>query len=240
MHRDNFFISVVIPAYNEAGRITDTLESVIAYFAGKSYLWQLVVVNDGSQDETSAVVEKFSRRCPLMLLDNRENKGKGAAVRQGMLAAEGDIALFMDADNATKISELDKAMPFFVQEYDVVIGSRRLPESRIARKQPFMREFGGRFFGFVVRILFGLPYLDTQAGFKVFSRRARETIFREIRTSGWAFDVEALVRARDHGFRIAQIPIAWHDQRDSKVKPLGILRAFWDLFRLKILLFRGK
>ena len=235
MAKDSVFLSVVIPAYNEERRIVTTVESVASYCARQGHLWEIIVVNDGSRDKTAMLVRQLSRRMPIAFIDNGENKGKGAAVNQGMRIAKGEIALFMDADGATKIQEADKMLPLFARGADVVIGSRRMPGARIVKKQPWVREIGGMMFGWTVHVLFGLPFTDTQAGFKAFSKEARELIFNAQQTFAWAFDVELLVLARRFGLRMAEVPIVWEDQRESRVKPLGMLKAFWDLARLKLL-----
>ena len=235
MAKDSVFLSVVIPAYNEERRIVSTVESVVSYCGRLGRTWEIVVVNDGSSDKTARLVRQLARRIPVVFVDNHENKGKGAVVNQGMRIARGDVALFMDADSATRIQEFDKMLPLFAQGFDVVIGSRRLSGSRIVKKQPLVRELGGKLFGWTVHALFGLPFTDTQAGFKAFSREARELVFSAQRTFAWAFDVELLVLARRFGLRMAQVPIRWEDQAESRVKPLGMAKAFFDLVRLKVL-----
>ena len=235
MAKDNVFLSIVIPAYNEERRIVSTIESVAAHCARLGRPWELIVVNDGSRDKTAMLVRQLARKTPIVFVDNRENRGKGAAVNQGMRIARGEIALFMDADGATKIQEADKMLPLFEQGMDVVIGSRRMPGARIVKKQPWVREIGGMVFGLTVYALFGLPFTDTQAGFKAFSKEARELIFNAQQTFAWAFDVELLVLARRFGLRMTEVPIVWEDQRESRVKPLGMFKAFLDLARLKLL-----
>lgn len=228
-------MSVVIPAYNEERGIIATIESVASWCALSGHSWEIIVINDGSRDKTAMLVKQVAARLPLVFVNNEENKGKGYAVNQGMRIAQGNVALFMDADNATKIQEFAKILPLFAQGFDVVIGSRRMQGARIMKKQPWIREVGGKFFGWAVSTLFGLPFYDTQAGFKAFSREARELIFPSQQTFAWAFDVELLVLARTFGLRMAEVPITWKDQGESRVKPLGMVRAFWDLVRLKIL-----
>ncbi len=235
MAKDNVFLSVVIPAYNEERRIVSTIKSVAAYAARSGRPWEIIVANDGSRDKTALLVRQIARRIPVVFLDNQDNKGKGFVVNQGMRIARGDIALFMDADSATGIEELDKMLPLFAQGVDVVIGSRRMRGSRIVKKQPLIRELGGKLFGWTVRALFGLPFADTQAGFKAFSREARELVFSAQRTFAWSFDVELLVLARRFGLRLAEVPLVWEDQSESRVKPLGMAQAFFDLFRLRFL-----
>jgi len=213
-------LSVIIPAYNESKRIGDTLRGVHAYLE-KSYLdrYEIVVVDDGSTDATCAVVRQMATiYSTVMLVASLQNRGKGAAVAQGMLAAQGDVRLFMDADNATTIRELEKLSPFLAQGYAVIAGSRALPESVLLRHQPRLREYIGRMGNWVIQRLLVGGIEDTQCGFKIFSREAAEKIFSNLRTHRWAFDVEALMRANAYGFRIKEVPVVWQDSaQDSKM-----------------------
>lgn len=227
------FLSVIIPVYNEARRIGRTLEAVAAYLRMQTYGWEIIVVNDGSRDATSDVVRGYQHQGAIMLIDNKVNRGKGFAVNQGMRAASGDIALFMDADNSTRIGEFEKMKPFFDRGYDIVIGSRRTSGAVIDRHQPVVRESLGKLFGLIVRMLFGFPYLDTQAGFKAFGRAAR-VIFQKQTAWRWAFDVELLVLARKMKLRIAETPITWRNDPDSRVTFYRMVHMLIELLRIRL------
>ncbi|MEW5805211.1 MAG: dolichyl-phosphate beta-glucosyltransferase [Patescibacteria group bacterium] len=229
---DKVFVSVVIPAYNEQFNIIETLNSVFSYLKKQSYDFEVIVVNDGSTDKTKDLILEYQKSFSnLIFIDNEINRGKGFVVKQGMLRAKGELGLFMDADNSTKIQEIEKALPLFKQSADLVIGSRRLKESRIVESQPAHRQFLGEVFRLTTKFLFGLPYDDTQAGFKVFNRKARQVFARQ-RISGWSFDVELLVRAKKLGLNIVEIPIEWENRKQSKVRLKGMIKALFEFVRI--------
>ncbi|MGQ9897475.1 MAG: dolichyl-phosphate beta-glucosyltransferase [Acidobacteriota bacterium] len=234
--KDTPYLSLIIPAYNEAIRIIPTLESVGAYFRDFSGGTEIIVVNDGSSDGTSAMVQQlvpsFVRRgLSLQLLSNPGNQGKGYSVRHGFLAARGHIVLFSDADLSTPLTEIPKLLnPITSGQYDAAIGSRDLPDSQIGVHQSALREFAGRFFNRFVRVLTGLPYADTQCGFKAFRRDKFLPVFQAQRVMGFAFDVEILYLAREIGARVAEVPVVWNHAEGSKV---GLnwrsVQSFWDV-----------
>lgn len=234
------YLSVVIPAYNEEDRIARTLQAVDDYLAKQSYGYEIIVVNDGSTDRTAQIVRGL---LPLIrhlrLIDNAENRGKGAAVKQGMLEAQGEIRLFMDADNSTSVDQIERMLPEFAAGFEVVIGSRRVPGAVIAVHQHFIRESIGRIFNLIVRILAGLPMKDTQAGFKAFSARAAKEIFSRQTIWRWAFDVELLAIARHHGFKVKEVPITWVNDPKSHVKFGGMIRMLFEVLKVRWNLLRG-
>lgn len=233
-------LSVIIPAYNEEHRIEKTLRSVDAYLSRQPYSYEVIVVNDGSTDRTAEVVRGL---VPLInnlrLIDNAENRGKGAAVKQGMLEAEGAIRLFMDADNSTSIEHIERMLPEFEAGYEVVIGSRRVPGAVIAVHQNIIRETLGRVFNFIVRLIAGLPMRDTQAGFKAFTSRAAKEIFSRQTIMGFSFDVEVLVVARQLGFGVKEVPITWVNDPATTVKFKSMIKMLVDVMRIRVNLMRG-
>jgi dolichyl-phosphate beta-glucosyltransferase len=233
--------SVVIPAYNEAKRIVQTLERVREYFEGQPYRWSVTVVNDGSTDGTEALARDFARVNPhFAILAYAPNRGKGYAVRQGMLAADGELILFADADLATPIEELEK-LSKHIDRVPIAIGSRALRGSWLERRQPRHRELLGRLANRLVQLL-GVPGIyDTQCGFKLFRREAAQAIFRRVKLSGYGFDFEALMIARDLGLEVAEVPIRWAHQQDSKVVLWrDAPRVLFDLLRLCLIGRRGR
>lgn len=230
----NIFLSVVIPAYNEERRILPTLDSIFKYLIKQDYSFEVIVVNDGSQDATFKTVQKL-QACykQLFIIDSKINKGKGYAVNLGMRAARGELAVFTDADNSTKINEIESVIDLFHQGFEVIIGSRRMPGAVIIKRQPFSREFIGKAFSLLVRVLFGLPYIDTQAGFKAFSKRARDLVFSKQTIFGWVFDVELLVIARQNNLNVAEFPIHWENDKESRVKIKSAFRILRELATIK-------
>jgi glycosyltransferase involved in cell wall biosynthesis len=213
--------SLVIPAFNEAERIGKTLHESIRYLQTKSPQSELIVVNDGSTDATSDIVRKvFAARAGVktLLLEHSPNRGKGAAVRQGLLAATTPIGLFSDADLSTPIDEAPKLIePIAAGELDVAFGSRALDRSLIGHRQPWRREQGGRVFNLIVRLATGLPYWDTQCGFKAFRLGVFRPILETAQTVGFGFDVELLYLARKAHLRMKEIPVRWNHYEGSKV-----------------------
>jgi len=224
-------ISIVIPAYNEEKRLPGTLGAVQAYLkAGSWESSEIVVVDDGSRDGTVEVAQAAGVR----LLRNPGNRGKGYSVRHGMLQAKGDWILFSDADLSTPIGELDKLWSAVERSpAQAAIGSRDLDRSLIGVHQPVFREMGGRFFNLVIRLITGLPFHDTQCGFKLFEAAAAREIFRRQRVERFGFDVEALFIARRLGYRTLEVPVRWNDVAGTKVKLWGAAAAFLDPLKIR-------
>jgi glycosyltransferase involved in cell wall biosynthesis len=237
-------VSIVIPAYNEEQRLPATIEAVIGWLA-KAGLEpaQVIVVDDGSQDRTAAVVEDYARRYPcLRLLRNPGNRGKGYSVRHGMLEAEGEWVLFSDADLSAPIEEFDKLHRAAMdQRAAVAIGSRALDRSLIGVHQSVFREYAGRFFNLLMRLLTGLPFWDTQCGFKLFRGDAAKEVFRRQQLTGFGFDVEALFIARLRGYKIVEVPVRWNHCEGTKVRMLrDSANMFLDLVRVRRFQLDGK
>lgn len=229
-------ISVVIPAFNEAQRIGQTLRETVNYLAENAPGSELVVINDGSRDDTSSVISSAVARSAIKIqvLENFPNRGKGAAVRTGLLAAQREIGLFFDADLATPLSEIPKVIePIAAGEVDIAFGSRALDRGLIGSHQSWIREEGGRVFNLLVRITSGLPFWDTQCGFKAFRLTACRPVLEQAHVIGFAFDVELLYLAQKAGLRLREVPVRWNHVEGSKVSfvrdSLGMLREILAL-----------
>ena len=212
--------SLVIPCFNEATRIGTTLRVALDYLSDNAPESELILVNDGSTDATAAIArEMFSQaKIAVRLLENFPNRGKGAAVRSGLLAAREPIGLFSDADLSTPLTETPKLIePIANGEVDIALGSRALDRSLIGVHQPWRREQGGRVFNLLVRVATGLPFWDTQCGFKAFRLEACRPILEAARIEGFAFDVELLYLAHRAGLRIREVPVRWNHAEGSKV-----------------------
>lgn len=234
------YLSVIVPAYNEEDKIESTLHSINAYLSRQAYLYEVIVVNDGSKDGTAHIVSRLVSELPyLRLIDNRENRGKGWSVRQGMLSARGEITLFMDADNSTTLDQFDRMIPHLQNGFDVVIGSRRVEGAVISLHQPWFRENVGRVVNLIVRFIHGIPMEDTQAGFKAFSGAAAEKIFPLQTIWQWVFDVELLAISRKLGFKVKEVPIVWKNDPKSQVKLKHTIKTLVDLVKIRLNLWSG-
>ncbi len=232
-------LEVVIPAYNEEVRLVRTLERIHEYYSEQTYTWRCTVVSDGSKDRTGEIVTEFAKTHPNFALNEyKVNRGKGYAVRLGILTAKGKRVLFCDADLATPQEETEKLQKAMDEGCDVAIGSRPLKDSNLEVHQPFMREFLGRVFNKAVQMLATKGIDDTQCGFKMFTYDAAHDIFSRCTFDGFSFDFEALMIARDLDYKIAEVPIRWSHQDGSKVSMLRDgPRMLWDLVKLRV---RGK
>jgi len=207
--------SIVIPAYNEGKRIPATLRSVVDCIRARAWDAEVVVVNDGSHDDTAAVVRKIAESAPeIRLLENPKNCGKGYSVRHGILHALGDIVMFTDADLSSPIEEAEGLFAAIAEGADMAIGSRWLATSRQTHRQPLYRQFFGRCFNLLTRMVMNLPFADTQCGFKAFTRSAAQTVFQLQTIERWGFDPEILFIALKRGYQIKEVPVSWaHDAR---------------------------
>ena len=207
--------SIVIPAYNESTRLPATLDSVVGCIRKQGWAAEVIVVNDGSSDTTAEVVRDFARTAAeVRLIENPGNRGKGYSVRNGMLQARGDVALFTDADLSAPIEEAERLFAALEQGADIAIGSRWLESGRQTHKQPLYRQFFGRCFNAVTRMVMGLHFADTQCGFKAFTREAAQAVFPLQTIERWGFDPEILFIALQRGLRVVEVPVSWaHDER---------------------------
>ena len=232
-------LSVVIPAYNEELRIARTVREIAEYLSNNHYDYEIIVVDDGSKDKTADAVDML-KLGNVKVLKHGKNRGKGAAVKTGMLAAKGDYLLFTDADHSTPIQELEKFMPC-IKKFDVVIGSRSIKGSHVEERQPIYRMLLGKIFNKIVRVITVRGIIDTQCGFKLFTRRSAREIFRRQLLDRWSFDVEVLYIARKHGFEITEVPVKWSNRKESRVDPLkDSIRMLRDLFVIRWNDIRGK
>jgi dolichyl-phosphate beta-glucosyltransferase len=210
------FLTIVVPAYNEARRIRSTLESLCHIKEAKPYSVELIVVDDGSTDKTVETVSEFPG---IRLLRNDRNHGKGFTVRHGVLEAQGEFILFTDADLSTPIEEVDKLLSALESSgADVAVGSRALERELIGIHQPWLREMGGRFFNLLVRAFTGLDLYDTQCGFKLFKRSSTRQAFERMRIEGFGFDPELLFLIERAGGRVVEVPVRWNDNPATKVQ----------------------
>jgi glycosyltransferase involved in cell wall biosynthesis len=224
-------ISIIIPAYNEEKRLPATLRTVRAWLdAGSWEFAEIVVVDDGSSDSTAELARSMGARVLL----NPGNRGKGYTVRHGMLEARGEWALFTDADLSSPIEELEKLAAAVDRERARgAIGSRALDRSLIGVRQPLFREYVGRFFNLVIRAVTGLPFHDTQCGFKLFETAAAREVFKRQRLDGFGFDVEVLFIARQMECRIVEVPVRWNDAAGTKVSMWRGMAAFLDPLKVR-------
>lgn len=227
------FLSVIIPAYNEAKRLPLTLIEVNKYLSAVDYDYEIVVVDDGSKDATAEIAERLSRLIKnLRLIKNKKNHGKGWVIRQGMLGAKGRWRLFMDADNATSVEQFQKIIPY-LPDYQIIIGSRDIKGAKLMPPQPFYKCWLGNVGNVIIQILL-LPGLwDTQCGFKCLSEEAAEKIFPLIKTNRWAFDVEVLALGKKLGYKIKEIPVVWVNDPHSKVKASAYFQFLWEVFKIR-------
>lgn len=207
--------SVVIPAYNEGARIPGTLKAVVASIREHGWNAEVIVVNDGSRDGTAKYVREFASSAPeVRLLELERNRGKGYAVRHGILHALGEIVMFTDADLSSPMDEAEGLFAAIAQGADIAIGSRWLATSRQTHRQPLYRQFFGRCFNLLTRMVMNLPFADTQCGFKAFTRTAAQTVFQLQTIERWGFDPEILFIALRRGYQIKEVPVSWaHDAR---------------------------
>ncbi|MCS7151562.1 MAG: glycosyltransferase family 2 protein [Endomicrobia bacterium] len=227
-------LSIIIPVYNEEERIVRTLSTIIGYLEGIMYDFEIIAIDDGSVDNTPKILQNFaSSYTKIKVLNNTINLGKGAAVRNGVLNAEGEYIYFTDADLSTPIEELEKFLSY-IKDYDIVIGSRATKGSQILVHQPFYREFMGKTFNKLVKLFFRMNFNDTQCGAKLFKKDVAKKIFSISKINGFAFDVEVLYIAELYGYKIKEVPVLWRHSKGSKVHLVkNGLEMLVDLFRIK-------
>jgi len=228
-------LSIVIPAYNEGGRIEDALQRVTSCIAEKKWDAEVLVVDDGSKDTTAAIVQRWMTTHPrLHLIQNPGNRGKGYSVRNGLLQAAGDIVMFTDADLSAPMEEAERLIDAINEGADVAIGSRWLDRARQTIHQPLYRQFFGRCFNWITRTVMGLPFKDTQCGFKAFRRPAAQVIFRLQTIERWGFDPEVLFIARKLKYVICEVPVSWgHDERTRLSYLKDGMKMLQDMARIR-------
>ncbi len=234
--------SIIIPAYNEGERVGATLEKVLAYAAEQGWDAEVIVVNDGSRDNTTEIVRSYVEKNPrLRLLENPGNRGKGYSVRNGMLHAQGETLLFSDADLSSPIEEAEKLFAALENGADVAIGSRWLQSDLQTQRQPLHRQLFGRVFNLLLRMILGLSFKDTQCGFKAFTRPAAETIFPLQNIERWGFDPELLYLAKKFKFKAVEVPVAWAHREGTRINPLRDgAKMFLEMLKIRWNALTGK
>src|SRR6266852_5892308 len=234
--------SFIIPAYNEGARLGSTLDRVLDYIRVRGWDAEVVVVNDGSRDQTADLVRASAEAHPeLRLIENPGNRGKGYSVRNGMLNATGEVLVFSDADLSSPIEEANKLFAAIEAGSDIAIGSRWLQPEMQTHRQSLLRQFYGRLFNLALRVLLGLNFQDTQCGFKAFTRGAAQAIFPLQKIERWGFDPELLYLARRAGLKVQEVPVAWAHVEGTRLSPLrdGI-RMFGEVLKIRWYALTGK
>ncbi|HUS15356.1 MAG TPA: dolichyl-phosphate beta-glucosyltransferase [Chloroflexia bacterium] len=228
-------LSVVIPMYNEAARMRNSLPSLLSYLAAQPYSYEVIAVDDGSADNTVALARELLAAVPdHRVIETRPNRGKGHALRAGMPASRGQFVLFTDADLSTPPAELEKFWPWLEQGVDVVIGSRKMAGAVLVRRQPWLRERMGKVFTWLSDRLATRDISDVTCGFKVFTRPAAHDLFRRGRLNDFSFDAEILFLAQRRGYTIKEVPVTWHDERGTTVRLVrDAMRALRGLLRIR-------
>lgn len=237
------YLSWIIPTYNEERRIEKTVREVEAYLKTKNFGYEIIVADSASKDKTREIIKKLAEEIKELRLVEVQNKGKGYAVKNGMLSANGDIRLFSDADNSTSPQHFDKMQSLFSQGCAVVISSRNAKDAPGAGrdvKEPWYRELFGKLGNMVIQIVGVWGIWDTQNGFKAFTAQAAKTIFPKMKITGWAFDIEILVLARRLKYKIGIIPVIWRYETESKVNWKTYIEVFKDTFKIRWCLLTGK
>lgn len=244
MAQADIYLSVIIPAYNEAERIPETLRRLHEYLAGHYFTYEILVVLDGPTDSTRNVLQRMSHEIQnLKILDRSVNRGKGHTVKEGMLQASGRVRLFSDADNSTDIAHFDGMKPLFDEGYDIVIASRSsrdAPEAKQVIAQAWYKRFTGCLGNLIVQLLAVRGVWDTQCGFKAFRSEVAEKIFSQTTVEGWGFDIEVLALARALKYKIGIIPSLWINDDRSHVRSFDYLRVLRDTVRVRRNFVMGK
>ncbi len=235
------YLSVIIPAYNEEWRLAQTLTAVGDYLKNQAYSYEIIVVNDGSKDKTAQIAEGLiGKVARLKLIDNQKNRGKGFVVRQGLMAAKGRVRLFMDSDNSAPIEEIEKLLPYFKENYGIVIGSRHALGAKIALSQPLFRQFMGWGYRVLADILAGTWGIrDTQCGFKTITAPVAVQILPLCKIDGFVFDAEILMLAKMKGYRVAEVGVVWKSDARHTVEISSMFKMFLDLLRVRANKIKG-
>lgn len=232
------FLSIVIPFYNEEERLPQNLQHIIDYMnKNHSNNYEIILVDDGSQDNTKQKIEDFIKYQNIHLYIHYQNKGKGAAIRTGIMEALGEYILFTDADLSTPIEDIKKLLPYIKEtRYKIVIGSRALDDSNVQKEQPFFRRSIGKIGNLFIRLILGLNFKDTQCGFKLFNKEIAYNLFKDLKMSRWSFDFEILYKAKRRGYKIKEVGITWVDSPASRLSPVkDSLKTFWDLLKVRFI-----
>lgn len=234
------YLSIIIPAYNEEKRISQTLLSIDHYLSQQSYSYEIIVINDGAKDKTAEIVRKFTGLIKnLKLIDNQENHGKGWVVKQGMLEAQGKYRIYIDADDAISLDQIEGFWPYLKQGYQVIIGSIEVKGAKIEEHAAWYRRMLGKFSKYLIRALTVWEVHDSQRAFKLFPAQVAEDIFSRQTIERWGFDIEILVIAKKLGYKIKELPVTWINPGESKVTLKSYWRTFKELLRIKWNLIKG-
>lgn len=238
---DKIYLSVVIPAYNEAKRISETLLDIDKYLSKQDYSYEIIVVNDGSKDNTVEVVEKTKQLVKnLRIINNEQNHGKGWVVKQGMLEARSKYRIYVDADNAISIDQIESFWPH-TKDYDVIIGSIEVKGAKVEEHAAWYRRFLGKISKYIIRIVAGLWEIhDTQRAFKLFPAKIAQDVFPRQTIYRWGFDIEILALAKKLGYKIKELPVTWVNPGESKVTLKSYLKTFIELLKIKYNLITDK
>lgn len=230
------FLSVIIPAYNEEANVESTLADVAEYLKSKDFSYEVILVDDGSKDSTVEKAKTLNNKFKnFRIIESIPNRGKGFVVKKAMLQSNGDYAMFMDADNSTSIREFDKFLPYLEEGYDVVIGSRRLKDSKIVVPESILRIIMGNTYILLSKILLGVRVSDFNCGFKAYKSDAAKKVFSLQKMNDWSFDTELLFIITRLGLRIKEVPVKWTHKFTSKVEPLKAgVQSFLSLVRIKM------
>jgi glycosyltransferase involved in cell wall biosynthesis len=232
---DSMTLSIIIPAYNESGRLRPTLDELLRHSREHNWDVEILVVDDGSRDDTAQIARDYGKSHPqILLVENPGNRGKGFSVRNGMLHARGDICLFTDADLSSPMTEAHKLFDAVAAGADIAIGSRWLRAELQTERQPLYRQLFGRIFNLVLRVVLGLNFADTQCGFKAFRRDAAQRIFPLQKIERWGFDPEILFLARRAGFVVKEVPVVWAHSEGTRLHPFRDgFRMFVEVLRIR-------
>lgn len=234
--------SIVIPAYNESARIRVTIDRILAHIAQNRWDAEVLIVNDGSTDDTAEIVRQYVAASPAVhLIENPGNRGKGYSVRNGILRAQGRMILFSDADLSSPFEEAAKLFAALEAGADVAIGSRWLRSELQTERQPLLRQLYGRLFNLLLRLILSLHYKDTQCGFKAFTDRAAHAIFPLQKIERWGFDPEILYLAHQFGFRVQEVPVKWAHREGTRLAPIRDgMRMGWEVLKIRWYALSGK
>lgn len=236
----NPYLSIIIPAYNEAKCLPITLIDIDKHLKKADFSYEIIVVDNNSTDATPEIVERFAHLVDNLKLIKYKIPGKGGAVKSGMLSAKGEIRLFTDADNSTSIDQFNKMIPYFKEGYGVVIGSRDIEGARLIPPQPWHKRLGGNVGNIIIQTLLLPGIWDTQCGFKAFTAEAVEKIFPLLKTHRWGFDVEILSLAKKFGYKIKEIPVVWVNNPFSRVSPMAYFQVLWEVLKIRYWLIVNK
>jgi len=238
----NIKLSIIIPAYNEKSRIKETLDDVLNYIKKVDYPVEIIVIDDGSTDNTVTVVENYiNKQKNIRIINYIKNMGKGYAVNKGVETAKGEFILFMDADNATRINEIERFWPWTQEGFEIIIGSRNINDKNTKVVRINSRKWFGVFSNFMIRVLLGLKFSDTQCGFKLFDARVGKELFKLQKIYRWGFDFEILAIAQKKNIKIKEVPVNWHEKSNSKVHPFtDLIKTFWELVKVAVTIRTNK